>query len=325
MSKGKIQIIIPVVVLFALIIGVIYRLHIRSVENQLYTGTIEQTQANITTSVSGYLEQLHIEEGMTVKKGDVIAVIRRHDLEAQVAQQRAALATAKFNLLNLEEGSRPTEINVAAANTAQAKSQMEKAALYYHRMASLLSQGAVAQQTYDDAKAAYEALQSAYDAAAEQEKQTREGNRKAVIDAARGQVEQMEGALKASESLAKDTIIVSPLDGVIYSKNFQNNEYVGAGASLATVYDGKDMWVKIYVTEAELGHIKVGQAVDVMIDSYPDKVFTGHISEISNTAEYAPRQSITKNERPNMVFFVKVRLPDENGLFKAGMPADVKL
>ena len=67
----------------------------------------------------------------------------------------------------------------------------------------------------------------------------------------------------------------------------------------------------------------MGQECSVKIDAYPDRAFTGKIKEISDSAEYTPRNSITKRERANLVFAVKVALPNEEGIFKPGMVADV--
>ena len=74
---------------------------------------------------------------------------------------------------------------------------------------------------------------------------------------------------------------------------------------------------------SQLGLIKLGEKADVKIDSYPDKIFKGTIKEISQTAEFTPRQSITQRERANLVFAVEVKLENKDGILKPGMPADV--
>ena len=118
-------------------------------------------------------------------------------------------------------------------------------------------------------------------------------------------------------------LIASPLDGLVLTKNFEDGEYVNAGAAIATVGNMQDCWVKIYVASTQLGQIKVGQQTDVMIDSFPGKVFSGTIKEISQNAEFTPRQSITQRERANQVFAVKVQIDNSDDSLKPGMPADV--
>ena len=117
--------------------------------------------------------------------------------------------------------------------------------------------------------------------------------------------------------------LYSPVNGVVLTKNYEVGEYVSAGMSVLTVVDLSDCWVRVYVPSDVLGVIKVGQECSVKIDAYPDRTFTGKIKEISDSAEYTPRNSITKRERANLVFAVKVALPNEEGIFKPGMVADV--
>jgi len=81
----------------------------------------------------------------------------------------------------------------------------------------------------------------------------------------------------------------------------------------------------IYVPEDKLNRVYLGQAVEVQVDSFPSRVFTGTVSYISQQAEFTPRNIQTQEERVNMVFAVKVRLPNPEYLLKPGMPADAMI
>ena len=111
--------------------------------------------------------------------------------------------------------------------------------------------------------------------------------------------------------------------GVIISKNFENNEYINAGESVITIADLKDCWIKVYISTMDLGKVYIGQKVELMVDAFPQEKFTGKIIEISDEAEFTPRESITKEERANMVFAVKIKIENIDSKIKAGMPADV--
>ena len=139
------------------------------------------------------------------------------------------------------------------------------------------------------------------------------------------EVERSEAVLAASRTQVADLEVNSPLAGRVLSKNYEKGEYVNAGAAIATIGDMNDCWVKIYVSTEQLGKIRLGQAASVKIDAYPDKTFRGEIKEISQNAEYTPRQSITQRERANMVFAVKVKLDNPAETMKPGLPADVVL
>ena len=154
---------------------------------------------------------------------------------------------------------------------------------------------------------------------------TEEGNRADVIEAQRLEVARAKAIVKASRSALDDTRVLSPLTGLVSTKNFENGEYVNPGSPIATVIDTTDCWVKIYLPTAQLGLITIGQPASVKIDSYPDRTFSGHIKEISQNAEFTPRQSLTQRERANLVFAVKVKIDNPEGLLKPGMPADVAL
>ena len=143
------------------------------------------------------------------------------------------------------------------------------------------------------------------------------------LSAARHTVAQNEAVMNISAQSVKDLSVPVPLSGVILTKNYEPGEYVNAGASIATVADLSDCWVKVYVSPEELGRLRLGQCADVSIDGAPNQVRPGRIKEIKDSAEYTPRQSITRNERANLVFAVKVAVSNEDGIMKPGMPADV--
>ena len=122
-----------------------------------------------------------------------------------------------------------------------------------------------------------------------------------------------------------DTVVPSPLGGVILSKNYEEGEFVPAGAVLATVADLSDCWVKIYLPSTVLGRVKLGSSAEVRVDSFPDRAFQGRVRKISDKAEFTPRQSLTTEERANLVFAVEVSVDNPDGVLKPGMPADVIL
>ncbi|SDF73523.1 HlyD family secretion protein [Sporolituus thermophilus] len=289
------------------------------------TGTIEVTRVDIMPKVSGYLAGLSINAGDYVKAGDTVARISRPDLEAQVLRDEAALVKAQVQLSDLEKGSRRQELEEAAASLASARSVFAKAKADLERYTSLYNSGAISAQQLDAARSAYDVAYNSLLAAQSRQSLLEEGYRPDVIEAQRLEVTRAQAILDASKAMLADTIVTSPLTGLVLSKNFENGEYVNPGSPIATIADLNDCWIKIYVSSAQLGLIKVGQPAAVKIDAYPDRTFTGHIKEIGQNAEFTPRQSITQRERANMVFAVKVKIDNAEGLLKPGMPADVIL
>ena len=322
-NKIKLRIAVLAVVV-SLIVGMAgYKLYGRSEKGITATGTIEVTKTDITPKVGGYLIELKIREGDIVTTGQVVAKIDRPDLKAQLLRDEAALAKAKAQLRDLEQGARSQELQEAAANLAAAQSQAEKAKADYVRYSRLFRDGAISTQQLDNSRSAHEVAANSLLAARSRHSLLLAGNRPETLEAQRLEVERSKAVLDSSITQLADTTIVSPLAGRVLSKNYEKGEYVNAGAAIATVGDMRDCWVKIYVATEQLGKIRLGQTAKVKIDAYPDKSFRGEIREISQNAEYTPRQSITQRERANLVFAVKVKIDNAEEFMKPGLPADV--
>lgn len=300
-----------------------YKLYMAREDGITATGTIEVTRADVMPKVNGYLGELKIEAGDTVKAGQVVARIARPDLEAQLLRDESALVKAKVQLDDLEKGARSQERSEAAANLASAQAVYDKAKTDLERYRALHKSGAISTQQLDAAQSSYDVAQSSLVAARSRRSLVEEGNRPDTIEAQRLEVKRSQAIVDASRALLADTVITSPISGVVLTKNFENGEYINPGSALATIGDMNDCWVKVYIASTQLGLIKVGQAVSVKVDSFPGRTFPGTIKEISQNAEFTPRQSITQRERANLVFAVKVKIDNAEGILKPGMPADV--
>jgi HlyD family secretion protein len=287
------------------------------------TGTIEVTTADITPKVGGYLAELGIKEGDRVQAGQRVARIDRDDLELQVAQANGALKKAMFQLADLKKGTRPQEIEQVRAKISAAESAYAKAQSDFDRYSKLYQDRAIAAQQFDAVRAARDIAYNEVIALRQNLNLLEEGTRVDQISAQQEEVERSQYVLETSKSILADTIITAPLTGVIISKNYENREYVNPGAPVATVLDLDDCWVKIYIHSQQIGSIKIGQAADVLIDSFPGRIFPGVIKEVSTRAEFTPHNTLTQHERASQVFAVKVKVDNSAELLKPGMPADV--
>jgi len=322
-GKTKIKI-AAIVVVVALSVGTAsYKLYGRTEKEITATGTIEVTKTDITSKVSGYLAELTIKEGDSVKSNQMVAKIDRPDLKAQLLRDEAALSKAKAQLRDLEKGARSQELQEAAAKMAGAQSQAIKAKTDFDRYSRLFREGAISTQQLDTSRSAHEVAANSLVEAQSRYSLLQAGNRPEEIEAQRLEVERSEAVLAGSRTQIADMTVASPLSGRVLSKNYEEGEYIYAGVSIATIGNLQDCWVKVYVSTEQLGQIRLGQSVKVKIDAYPDKIFKGEIKEINQNAEYTPRQSITQRERANMVFAVKVKIENAEEIMKPGLPADV--
>lgn len=313
------------VILALLGAGAAYKLTGRKTDGIAASGAIEITQSDIAPKVAGYLEELAIREGDAVQAGQVLAKISRTDLTAQLLRDEAALAKSQAQLRDLKRGAREQEVAEARAMLASAQSVYDKSKNDWERFQRLYLDGAISAQQRDNARSAYEVAYHSLAAAQSRLQLVEEGSRPETIAAQRKEVERSQAVVDASKSMLADTILVSPVRGLVLSRNYEQGEFVNVGAPIATIGDMTDCWVKIYIPSAQMGQISLGQPAQIRVDSFPDRVFAGQVKEISQTAEFNPRQSLTQRERANMVFAVKVRVDNGEMLLKPGMPADVVL
>jgi len=116
--------------------------------------------------------------------------------------------------------------------------------------------------------------------------------------------------------------IVSPIDGTVIDIMVHPGEVAAPGTALLTVADLSQVRLTVYLPETQIGQVCLGQRVQVTVDSFPDRIFEGQVTHIADRAEFTPRNVATKEERVNLVFAVKVRMPNDDGDLKPGMPAD---
>lgn len=300
-----------------------YKLYLPGEKGITATGTVEVTLADIVPKTNGYMSELSIQVGDTVQADQVIARISRKDLKAQLLADEAALHRAELQLADYEKGARAQEIEQAKAEMASAQATYHKAKNDLQRYRVLFQDHAISAQLLDAVQASYDVAENSMLAAQSRESLVIEGTRPDIIEAQRAEVERLRAVIDVTRSDLADTVVSSPMNGVVLTKNFENGEYLSVGSAVATIGDLSDCWVKVYVSSEQLGRIQLNQPVNVHIDAYSDRTFAGTIKEISQNAEFTPRQSITQRERANLVFYVKVKLDNSDGVLKPGMPADV--
>ncbi len=172
-----------------------------------------------------------------------------------------------------------------------------------------------AQAGYESAMTNAEAAQAALDALLA-------GPSDEEIAVAEAQVQQAEAALGLLEVQRDKLTLYAPRNGLITTRNVHVGETARPGNTLMTLADLSEVTLKVFVPETQIGLVKLGQRVQVTVDSYPGQVFEGQVSYISPRAEFTPKNVQTKEERVNTVFAVKVAIPNPDMRLKPGMPAD---
>ncbi|OPX89313.1 MAG: Macrolide export protein MacA [Pelotomaculum sp. PtaB.Bin013] len=288
------------------------------------TGTIEATKVQLCAKVPGALQNVTINSGDPVKKGQLVAIVARNDLIAQKERDALGVLKAEAQLADLTSGARWQEIKDAEIAVNIARTNYDKTDKDYQRALALFQAQAISKSEIENAETALRQAKNQVDSAESKLSLLESGSRPEQIEAARTELERNNAILKASEAALEDTRVVSPIDGSVLTKNFEEGEFIQAGASVATVVNTNDMWIKIYLPTDDLPKIKIGRQVAFTVSGSEEK-YTGIIEEIATSGEYTPKTIQTKKERANIVYEVKIRISDENGTLKPGMPADVTI
>jgi multidrug efflux pump subunit AcrA (membrane-fusion protein) len=172
------------------------------------------------------------------------------------------------------------------------------------------------------ARAQYEVAAAAVEVAQAQVDGLQIGATSEQIAAVQAQVKIAQTALDALEVQLEKLTLEAPISGLVLARPFHIGEVALPGAPLMTLADLDRLTLTIYVPEDQVGKVQIGQAVSVTVDAYPDRVFPGTVTFIASEAEFTPKNVQTREERVNMVFAVKIAVPNADHALKPGMPAD---
>ena len=161
--------------------------------------------------------------------------------------------------------------------------------------------------------------------AATSEAMMRKGYRKEDIAESKARLAQAKRSLARSRCAWRESEVTSPTDARVEVVSVRPGDLVAASRPVVTLLEASQLWVKVYVPEPDLGKIAVGQPATIQVDTFPGQNFNGSIEQISDQAEFLPRNIQTRDDRNHQVFGVKVRLDNNSGQLKSGMAATVKL
>jgi HlyD family secretion protein len=301
-----------------------YYLHYYQDNNKLLqaSGTIEATTVEVCARLNGTLQNLSVTEGMRVEKGQLLAELSRSDLLSQRERDALGVQVAQARYNDLISGFRSEEIKEATSNLGLAQANLEQAVIDLNRAEQLFNAGALSQEKLDAAQLNKTTREKQVEVAQSRLQLLESGNRPEVVAGAAAELERSKAILKTTEAMLADLKIFSPLNGTINSNNYENGEYVPAGASLLSIVDLNHLWIKVYIPTDDLPRVKLNQPVKVSVSGNP-QVFTGKVTYIASRGEFTPKTIQTKKERANVVFAVKVTVENQHGILKPGMPADV--
>ena len=286
------------------------------------SGDIEATDVIVGAKVGGQIEKLNFIEGQKVKKGDTLLVLdsetSRIHLEGAIASRK--LTEAQLQLLR--NGARKEDIKQAEAALNSAKANYELAKSDKERFDKLFETKTISETQHENYVNRYLVALQQYNAAKENYEKMNHFTRPEEIKQAEAKLNQAIANEDLIKKNIRDSYVTAPRSGFVVEKYFEAGETVSPLSSLLKLSDLSVVKLKIYVSEEELGLVKLGQKADVTVDAYSNKKFEGRVIYISPEAEFTPKNIQTQDERTKLVFAVKIEINNPDFDLKPGMPAD---
>lgn len=264
----------------------------------------------VASKVVGKVAWIGVEKGDRVIQGQVIARLEDDEYRAQLQQARGQLASLEARLQELQNGSRPEEVEVAQANLERERADLANARINLDRMEKLLRDQVVSQQNFDDAKARYDAQAARVASLNKTYQLVKIGPRHELVAQVRGEIEQARGAVAFAQTQHANTVIRAPITGTILERVVEKGEFVttgfvgerGAKGYVVSMADLNDLQVELDINQNDFAKLAPNQRGSIRIDAYRDRNYQGYIEEISPEAN---RQKATVQVK------VKVLNPDQ--------------
>jgi HlyD family secretion protein len=323
-----------VVVALAVVGGLLWRQRGGPVH---YTGFVEGEERILRSEVTGRVVEVAFEEGDTVPANAVVARLADDDIQSRLAAKRQQLAVQDADIQRQEEQIRLVEstwkssLDAQRAQQRQAEAAAVLAARTLERERALVKSGASTAQLLDEARAAHDQAKSLADKA--RDMVAREAAEEGQITVARHQLEvlraqrELTGAELAELEVlaAKYTIRAPAVATTVQTKFIWPGELAQPGSAVLAVLDPTDKYVQVYVPVADLASVRVGDAVEIELDSQPGHRVPGEVVFLADQATFTPEKIESRSDRMGQVYRAKVRILAEVERFRPGTEGNVYL
>ena len=269
------------------------------------TGTFEATEVTVAAEQSGALMMFDVNEGDEVALGKEVGLIDTTQIWLKIQQSKATKDVYQSQKPNME------------AQIAATRQQLAKARQDQQRYKELVADGAAPSKMLDDATNQVQVLQKQLEAQI--------SSLSTNTNALNKQMAATDVQTSQLQDLLQKCHIVTPIKGIVLEKYVERGEFVGVGKSLFKMADTEQMFIRAYVTSAQLKDVKVGQQAKVFAD-YGDgqrKEYDGTVTWISSKSEFTPKTILTDDERADLVYVIKVSIKND-GFVKIGMYGEIK-
>lgn len=268
---------------------------------------------NVVPNMPGKVKELYVKIGDNVNKGQTLFTIDDKDIRLQLNQAQTALNIAKLNVERSSGGSQELQLAQLESAVKTAEINLNDAKTMYEDTKVLYEGGMTSKQNMDAAQTRYKVAQEQYNQAKKSKEVTESKITKENQSAAKAQLEQARASYELANSQLKNTVVTSPIDGIIVTLNAEEGTMVSSAMAAATIVDISTINVDVNVLEDIVNKIKVGDSHDIFIKTVRDEPFNGEVISISPSADARTQ-----------TYPVKIKIPNPDGLIKGGMIAELK-
>lgn len=292
---------------------------------QVKRATIEKVQSvtgkampvkdvSIVPKIPGKVLEVHVSLGESVKKGQTLFAIDDTDIRLQLAQAEAALSLAKANLQRSKGGSLELQMAQLESSLRTAEINMNDAKKMYEDTKTLYESGMASKQNFDSVETRYKVAVEQYNTAKKAKELTAGKINKENLMASQAQVKQAQAAYDLAKSQLDNTVVTSPVDGLVSALNVTEGEMASSAMAAVSVVDISSIIVDVNVMENIVNMLSPGNKCHVYIRSVREESFEGEVISVSPSADPRTQSYLTR---------IKVANPDN--VIKGGMSAEVKV
>ncbi|AKM32471.2 hypothetical protein AB870_03225 [Pandoraea faecigallinarum] len=290
-------------------------------------GNVDIRQISLAFDGNGRIAELRANEGDTVKAGSIVAVLDTQTLQLQAEQAQAQIEVQQQTLMKLRNGSRPQEVAQARSRLLAAQADAARAGQDLARLQGIAANTQGRGVSSQDLERAQSSLKVARAQEAEQQQALRLvelGPRKEDIGGAEAQLKALQAQLALLQHQIAQGQLKAPVDAVVRSRLLEPGDMVTPQRAVFALALARPKWVRVYVSETDLGKVKPGMSARVVTDSHPDQPVSGKVGYISSVAEFTPKAVQTEELRTTLVYEVRVQVDDDANVLRLGQPATVR-
>lgn len=275
-------------------------------------GRIEATEINISSKLSGQLEEILVQEGDFVEPGQVLARIKVSALEAQLREVQAQQRQAQEGVATTEAqvAMRISEKAVAAAMVEQRETELVAAKNRLARTEILAKDGAVSKQQLDDERADVKSVAAVLSAARAQVDSAQSAivAARSQVSSAHSQVDAIKATIERINFDIEDAQLKAPLKARVQFLVAQPGEMIAAGGRVMNLIDLSDVYMTFFLPETVAGRIAIGTEVRIVLDAAKNVVIPAKVSFVADTAQFTPKTVETESERQKLMFRIKAKV-----------------